>query len=42
MSEECEDGNITPGDGCSASCLIETGYDCPVGGGVPPSTCSEI
>jgi len=30
--EECDDGNQTPGDGCSASCGIETGYSCPESG----------
>jgi cysteine-rich repeat protein len=39
-SEECDDGNATNGDGCSSTCLIETGFscDCPGGGG-GPSTC---
>jgi cysteine-rich repeat protein len=23
-SEECDDGNVTDGDGCSAACLLET------------------
>lgn len=27
-SEGCDDGNVVPGDGCSASCVIETGFDC--------------
>lgn len=26
--EECDDGNTTTGDGCSASCTIETGWAC--------------
>ena len=26
--EECDDGNTTPGDGCSATCTIEAGFDC--------------
>ncbi len=26
--EECDDGNTTAGDGCSASCEIEAGYEC--------------
>lgn len=26
--EECDDGNTTPGDGCSATCTIEPGFDC--------------
>jgi fibro-slime domain-containing protein len=26
--ELCDDGNATPGDGCSATCQIETGFTC--------------
>ena len=26
---ECDDGNTTGGDGCSASCVVEPGYTCP-------------
>lgn len=26
--EECDDGNITDRDGCSASCSVETGWQC--------------
>ena len=26
--EECDDGNTTPGDGCSAVCTVEAGFDC--------------
>lgn len=26
--EECDDGNTMNGDGCSAQCKIETGFDC--------------
>ena len=36
--EECDDGNLFPGDGCSAKCAIETGFQC---SGVP-SVCSAI
>ncbi len=32
-SEECDDDNTEPGDGCSASCTVEPGYACPVPGG---------
>ncbi|HEY8429779.1 MAG TPA: DUF4215 domain-containing protein, partial [Sandaracinaceae bacterium] len=28
MGEQCDDGNVAPGDGCSASCQIETGWTC--------------
>ncbi len=34
--EECDDGNIAAGDGCSATCLIEAGADCTLP--VPPET----
>ncbi len=27
--EQCDDGNGTPGDGCSGVCQIEPGYACP-------------
>jgi len=36
-SEGCDDGNINPGDGCSAICAVETGYTC-IG---EPSTCKR-
>jgi cysteine-rich repeat protein len=26
--EECDDGNIVGGDGCSPSCQLEVGYRC--------------
>jgi cysteine-rich repeat protein len=37
-AEECDDGDTTPGDGCDASCQIESGWTC-VG---EPSVCSAI
>jgi hypothetical protein len=27
-AEQCDDGNQLPGDGCSAECVIETGWTC--------------
>lgn len=27
-SEGCDDGNTKDGDGCSSSCIVETGYVC--------------
>lgn len=27
-SEECDDGNTVSGDGCSATCTVEAGFDC--------------
>jgi fibro-slime domain-containing protein len=31
-NESCDDGNVKPLDGCSATCQLETGYTCPVPG----------
>jgi fibro-slime domain-containing protein len=31
-SEQCDDGNSKPGDGCSGLCQIEPGYRCPTPG----------
>jgi cysteine-rich repeat protein len=28
FSEECDDGNISDGDGCSAACTVEPGFTC--------------
>ena len=28
-NEECDDGNAAPGDGCSKTCKLETGWQCP-------------
>nr|HPH68127.1 proprotein convertase P-domain-containing protein [Kofleriaceae bacterium] len=36
--EACDDGNTNFGDGCNASCRIETGYAC----GGAPSTCNVV
>src|SRR5689334_23220983 len=27
-TEACDDGNLAPGDGCAATCTVETGYAC--------------
>ena len=32
---ECEDGNLLNGDGCSSTCTVEEGYVC-TGGGFDP------
>jgi cysteine-rich repeat protein len=37
-SEVCDDGGTNDGDGCSAVCQIETGYQC----SGEPSVCNEI
>ena len=31
FGEECDDGNTTSGDGCSATCRVETDWACPLG-----------
>src|SRR5262249_789213 len=36
--EECDDGNVTPGDGCSDTCTVETGWFCTGA----PSMCAPI
>ena len=40
----CDDGNLTPGDGCDQFCKVEIGYTCSGGGHWPanPDTCTEI
>ena len=35
-AETCDDGNIFDGDGCSAACTVECGYECETGGTVTP------
>ncbi|MBL8623473.1 MAG: hypothetical protein JNK64_19355 [Myxococcales bacterium] len=35
--EVCDDGNLMPGDGCSATCTQETGYTC---NAASPSVCT--
>jgi cysteine-rich repeat protein len=45
VTEECDDGNTTPGDGCSATCTIEVGWVCALtnacaNGACEPSVCS--
>jgi fibro-slime domain-containing protein len=38
-SEFCDDGNTADNDGCSSTCTIEPGYDCPDG---PGSLCVQV
>ena len=40
-SEECDDGNVVNGDGCSAECMIEPGFSC-YHFAVPPYPCGAI
>ena len=37
-AEQCDDGGITPGDGCNADCQIEPGWTCEGA----PSVCTEV
>jgi CSLREA domain-containing protein len=37
LGEQCDDGNTASGDGCSASCAVETGWSC----SDEPSTCAS-
>ncbi len=37
--ETCDDSNTAPGDGCSATCTVESGYDC---GTDFPSVCTPL
>ena len=42
-TEQCDDGNTMPGDGCSITCQIETGLDRPVQRISPPSlNCTTV
>src|SRR5215471_5620647 len=36
--EECDDGNVLPGDGCTGVCRKEPNFQCPPGGGRCTST----
>jgi cysteine-rich repeat protein len=40
-SERCDDGNIVSGDGCSAACVIECGFDCNNRYPTSPDTCNS-
>ena len=41
ISEQCDDGNVVSGDGCSSTCTIEFGYAC-VGAEYTKSNCTPI
>lgn len=41
FNEECDDGNVAPNDGCSASCLTEAGYVCRGEPGLCAVTCGD-
>ncbi len=37
-NEACDDGNAIDGDGCSSTCTLEGGFDCPT----PGSLCTDV
>jgi len=39
--DACDDGNNDAGDGCSPSCAVEHGWDCPPGASACASTCGD-
>ena len=39
-AESCDDGNTVSGDGCTASCNLETGWICEGGDSTQADTCS--
>ena len=41
-SSKCDDGNTTNGDGCSSSCIIETGFTWSGGSSLSPDICNDI
>jgi uncharacterized repeat protein (TIGR01451 family)/uncharacterized repeat protein (TIGR02543 family) len=40
-SETCDDGNAAPGDGCSATCQVETGWSCPTANAACSAICGD-
>ena len=40
-TEECDDGNLTPSDGCSDDCLIDVGYECLTPGELCTPICGD-
>ena len=42
ITTECDDGNTFNGDGCSAECSVEEGYNCEGGSPGNPDTCTKI
>jgi fibro-slime domain-containing protein len=39
--EECDDGNVDDGDGCSSQCTKEEGFNCPAGSGACATICGD-
>ncbi|MCB9506853.1 MAG: DUF4215 domain-containing protein [Myxococcales bacterium] len=40
-TEACDDGGTASGDGCSGTCAVEAGWDCPVAGAPCESVCGD-
>jgi cysteine-rich repeat protein len=40
-AETCDDGNVAAGDGCSATCMTESGWSCPAPGQTCMTTCGD-
>ncbi len=40
-AEQCDDGNVEDGDGCSSQCTKEAGFNCPAGAGVCAPICGD-
>jgi fibro-slime domain-containing protein len=40
-TEQCDDGNTTPNDGCSAACRLEPGFACVTQAAMPNSVCHK-
>jgi cysteine-rich repeat protein len=38
----CDDGGTTAGDGCDASCAVETDWSCTAGDSTTASVCTKI
>lgn len=41
-SEECDDGNVNDGDGCSSTCRVENGMACSGGSLSSVDQCGEV
>ena len=41
-TDQCDDNNTVSGDGCSASCTIEVGYQCSGGGPFAADSCAPV
>ncbi|APR78028.1 Multiple EGF-like-domain protein 3 precursor [Minicystis rosea] len=39
--EDCDDGNLFPGDGCSSKCALETGFTCSGMPSICAATCGD-